>query len=227
MSNVLLNTRSNVLLNSFAEILLVLSDTGPALASAWPDWKHFCEVPLGYAAFRSGRLSYTLRCNLENRVWSLSFLGKTSVVIVGGPIRAKEPLTFRHMTPDHVAGSFVDPFVPTIFEFSSSQASSDAFTDEVPSLWDSAISKWLISLPVHKLPLWISGISLLGWLPALSESSLWWCGSSIDFSAFSEVVLLNTRPAHLLIFLLRPFLAQRKPSFDSLRILVFELWYLA
>jgi len=48
------------------------------------------------------------------------------VTVGGSSLRTKQFLTFRLMTTGHVAESFVDPIVPTNYEFSSSQASSDA-----------------------------------------------------------------------------------------------------
>jgi len=100
--------------------------------------------------------------------------GEDHAVIMAGPIWIKLPLMFQSMTPDHVAGLFVYPMVAANFEFSCSYDSSDVPADELPSLSDSTLSKRPTSLLVHKLPLWLSGITPSVWLLTLSQFSLVW-----------------------------------------------------
>jgi len=102
---------------------------------------------------------------------------------------------------------------------------------KLPSLSDSKISKWLISLLVHKLPLWLSGITSSSWLPALSPSSLW-LGSSRAFCAFSEVVLLRylfnvVLSFSVLFFCLALALFWLTLKIFNLCLLAFDSWYLS
>ena len=73
----------------------------------------------------------------ENRVSSLSFLVKTSVVIVV-LFGRNSAYVFRLLTPRYVAGCVVNPMIPTNFEFSSSQGLSDGLAF---FLSDSTITK--------------------------------------------------------------------------------------
>ena len=112
-----------------------------------------------------------LQWNLDNSALSLSFVGKTSVVIAGGRICAKY--------------SRIVPNIPTHDTWLSSIICSTKFwmfllaflikctSDKVPSLSESTLSKQLVSLPVHKLPLWLYGVTWSGYLSTLSSSSMW------------------------------------------------------
>ena len=85
-------------------------------ASGYPELKGLqCQQKiLFYQAeyIRHGRPSASLvgntllQCNLESCVPSVSFSGKTSVVIVGDPAWAKYSLAFRLITLGHVAEAF-------------------------------------------------------------------------------------------------------------------------
>jgi len=101
---------------------------GPALVIAGPDWKQSCGAPLSGvcrnvwgASSDNVRNWWCVTARSERDVLPLhqlavllklsscappfSFLGKTSVEIVGDPPRAKESLAFRLITLGHLTGA--------------------------------------------------------------------------------------------------------------------------
>jgi len=110
------------------------------------------------------------------------------MLIVGVPIWIKYPLTFpihdawpsgSILCPSSASGKFWIFVLVRLVRCASRR-----------TLSDSALSKWLTSLLVRKLPLQLSDITSSVWLLTLSQFSLW-CGSSKAFSSYSEVTLLK------------------------------------
>jgi len=125
------------------------------------------------------------------------------------------------MNQDRLLIQYFRKFWNFVLENISRCASRPGWSIYLFLLCQTTFSKWLISLSVHKVPLWLSGISS-GCVAIFLYCRHVHCGMALlELFLFCEVVLLNTCPTTF------PFFCFRLFCFSHLRLPIKYFWLIS